>query len=173
MRSVWLAMPLLMCSPCSGAFWAGKRVLLTGASSGLGEALARELSARGATLAIAARRQERLQAVAESCANPQLVHVLPLDLAGETATELGDKVNQAAQLLGGPIQVLICNAGLGQRTSAVETSAEAHRRIMATNFEGSVALIREALPPMLEMGDGCAVVAVSSVQGFFGQPQRS
>jgi short-subunit dehydrogenase len=159
-------------APAASPFWQGKRVLLTGASSGLGEALARELSSRGAVLAISARRMDRLEAVASSCVNPAQVHAFPMDLTAP-ADELAAKARRASELLGGPVQVLLCNAGLGQRSSVAETSAEAHRRIMATNFEGSVALMRAVLSPMLTMGDGCAIAAVSSVQGFFGQPQRS
>ena len=149
-------------------FWRGKRVLLAGASSGLGEALALELSSRGASLVLAARRADRLASVAEQCAD---AHVLTMDVCADVAT-LEAGAAEAAALLGGPVNCLCYAAGVGQRTLATDTPAEGHRQLMATNFEGAVALARAVLPPMLATGAGQLVV-VSSVQGFFGQPARS
>ena len=154
------------------SFWTGKTVLLTGASSGLGEALSIELSRRGASLVLAARREDRLASAAAACdpaAAP--VAVLPLDVCADAAT-LEAKAAEATALLGGRVDVLICAAGVGQRTGALDTSDAAHRQIMGANFEGSVALSRALLPPMLERSSG-HVCVVSSVQGFFGQPYRS
>ena len=91
MRLAGQIMACLLCQPVT-TYWQGKRVLLTGASSGLGESLARELSARGATLAISARRADRLADVASSCAAPARVHVLPMDLVSDSPDELGAKV---------------------------------------------------------------------------------
>jgi len=130
-----------------------------------------ELSSRGATLMLSARREERLAAVADGVAargHPRPA-VLPMDVADLDTLEV--KAAQAQDALG-HIDVLLCSAGVGQRTSAVMTSAEAHRNIMRTNFEGSVALTRGVLPSMLERARG-HIVLVSSVQGFFGQPYRS
>ena len=149
-------------------FWRGKRVLLAGASSGLGEALAIELSSRGASLVLAARRADRLATIAEQCGD---AHVLPMDVCADAAT-LEAGAAEAAALLGGSVDCLCYAAGVGQRTLATETAAEGHRQLMATNFEGAVALTRAVLPPMLAAGGGQLVV-VSSVQGFFGQPARS
>lgn len=161
-----------MCdAPPESTYWAGKRCVLTGASSGLGAALALELSRRGATVLLAARRSDRLDAVASSVAALGVARPPTLCLDVCDAEALPGKAAEAAALLGG-VDVLLCSAGVGQRTSAVETDAEAHQRIMATNFEGSVALTRALLPQMLERRSG-HVVVVSSVQGFFGQPYRS
>lgn len=160
--------------PATDTFWSQKRVLLAGASSGLGEALARELTQRGATLVITARRADRLAAVADEIARLDGIDApstLPMDVtAGADALEA--QVADAAALLGGPIDVLCYAAGVGQRTTATDTSAEGHRQLMATNFEGAVTLARAVLPPMVARGSG-SVVVVSSVQGFFGQPGRS
>ena len=150
-------------------FWQGKRCLLTGASSGLGEALAHELTKRGATLVLCARRAERLEAVARACGGGS--KVLPMDVAaGDTVVEA--KASEALELLGGRCDVLLCAAGVGQRTDAAATSAADHRAIMAANFEGPVALTRVLLPPMLARGAG-SIAVVTSVQGRFGQPFRS
>ena len=149
-------------------FWQGKRVLLAGASSGLGEALAQALSARGASLVLGARRSDRLAAVAAECTAAE---VLPLDVTAGVE-ELVAKSAEAAALLGGGVDVLCYAAGVGQRTMAAETSAAAHETVMATNFEGAVALSRALLPQMVERESG-HVIVVSSVQGFFGQPARS
>lgn len=156
-------------APPPPTFWEGKRCLLTGASSGLGEALAHELTRRGATLCLAARRVDRLEGVARSCGGGPTV--LPLDCCAD-APALEAKAAEALELLGGECDVLLCAAGVGQRTAAAGTSAEGHRTIMATNFEGPVALTRALLPRMLARGQG-SVVVVASVQGFFGQPFRS
>ena len=163
------------------SFWQGKRVLLTGASSGLGAALACELAARGASsLVLAARRADRLTETADACHQRRRaaassgaleVHTLPLDAAAP-AEELARKAAEAEALLGGRCDVLLCASGVGQRTRAVDTPAEAHASIMAANFEGSVALSRALVPGMVARRSG-HVGVVSSVQGFFGQPYRS
>jgi len=156
-------------------FWSGKRVLLAGASSGLGEALAHTLSARGANLVLTARRADRLNAIATACRESHgaaiTPSILPMDVTSGAAA-LEEQAAEAARLLGGPIDVLLYVAGVGQRTLAVDTSAEGHAALMATNFEGAVALTRAVLPPMLAAGSG-SIAVVSSVQGFFGQPGRS
>lgn len=157
------------------AFWRGKRVLLAGASSGLGEALAAELHGRGASLALAARRADRLTAVAEACARVDSTSappaVLPMDVSNSPDL-LEAQAAEAAALLDGPIDVLCYAAGVGQRTLATDTDAAGHQQLMATNFEGAVTLTRAVLPSMIERGTGHLIV-VSSVQGFFGQPGRS
>lgn len=157
----------------AASFWRGKRVLLTGASSGLGEALAVSLSRRGAVLVLAARREMRLSAVAAACAEQgsALPGVVSLDLT-QGAAAIEARAADATRLLGGRVDVLLCAAGVGQRTDAVSTSAEVHRTLMATNFEGPVVLARALLPAMLARGSGHLAV-VSSVQGRFGQPFRS
>ena len=131
-------------SSSTDTFWAGKRVLLAGASSGLGEALANELSARGSKLVITARRADRLKSIADGCARIAqggAPKILPMDVTNEGAI-LEAQAAEAAALLGGPVDVLCYAAGVGQRTTAVGTSAAGHRQIMATNFEGAVALSR-------------------------------
>jgi len=166
---------LLVTVMSSSAFWADKGVLLTGASSGLGEALAKDLSGRGATLVLASRRVEKLNTVADACVtcspHAKKPAVLPLDLCDDAAA-LELKAAEAEAMLGEmQVNVLICCAGVAQRSAAAQTSAKEHARIMS-QFEGHVALTRALLPPMLARGGG-SIAVVSSVQGFFGQPYRS
>ena len=109
-------------------FWRGKRVLLAGASSGLGEALAQELSKRGAALVIGARREQRLASIAadcaasHGCAEPA---VLQLDVTAE-ADELAAKAAEAAALLGGGIDVLCYTAGCGTACSSTSVCSSTH-----------------------------------------------
>eukprot|EP00966_Prymnesium_polylepis_P130171 3010383-Prymnesium_polylepis.1 len=164
----------LVALPSEATFFSGKRVLIAGASSGLGEALAHELSGRGAALVLGGRRTARLESVAASCAAAHggaEPSVLPLDVtAGSEA--LVEKAAEATAMGGGGVDILCYCAGQGQRTVAAETSVEAHAALMAVNFEGAVSLSRALLPAMLERGSGHLCV-VSSVQGFFGQPGRT
>ena len=153
--------------------WQQKRVLITGASSGLGRELAMELHRRGARLVLTARREDRLHEVAALC-DADIARkpaVMPLDVSA-TVDVLEEAVKTAETLLGGDIDCLVCAAGVGQRTSVINTSAEMHDTLMATNFGASVALTRAVLPSMLSRRCG-EIVVISSVQGFFGQPFRS
>ncbi len=138
---------------------------MTGASSGIGEALACELGHRGARVIISARREERLAQVAERI---DRVHILPLDLA-ETGT-LEDKVKEACSVWGG-IDIMVHNAGMGQRSKAVDTPHEMLRRIMEVNFFSTVVLSKALLPQMLERKFGQFIV-ISSLMGKFGGPGR-
>ncbi len=142
---------------------------ITGASSGIGEALAEALAERGARLVLSARREDRLRQVQAACAHPERHLVLPLDLAD--AASLGAAAQQALDAFG-RIDVLINNGGIGQRGRAVETQIEVDRRIMEVNYFGTVALTKAVLPSMLARGSG-HVVVVSSLVGTFSTPRRS
>ncbi|MDX1545835.1 MAG: SDR family oxidoreductase [Rhodothermales bacterium] len=144
-------------------------VWITGASSGIGAALARAWAEQGAHLVLSARRHEALHAVRDACAHPERHLVLPLDL---TAPETFQ--DAARQVLGryGQIDVLVHNGGISQRSPAAETAIEVDRRIMEVNFFGAVALTKAVLPSMLERGRGHLVV-ISSLVGKFGTPMRS
>ncbi|KAL3922951.1 MAG: hypothetical protein SGPRY_004376 [Prymnesium sp.] len=125
-------------------FWRGKRVIVAGASSGLGEALAAELASRGASLVIGARRVDKLSDIASLCAGKYECAkpgILELDVTA-TPAELEAKAAEASAMLGGVVDVFFYCAGRGQRTTALQTSATAHSELMATNFEGAVSLSR-------------------------------
>jgi short-subunit dehydrogenase len=145
-----------------------KAVWITGASSGIGAALARALAARGAHLLLSARRTERLREVAAACAGAASVEVLPLDV---TAEDLAAPVRDA-EAVHGRLDVVVNNAGLGQRGSAEETDIAAVRRLMEVNFFGPVRLTQAVLPGMLACGGG-QLVYTSSILGKIAVARRS
>lgn len=145
----------------------GKTVWITGASSGIGEALSRAFSARGARLVLSARREERLHALAASL--PTEAHVLPLDMSD--IDSLAGRAQEALARVGA-IDMMVHNAGVGQRSLAAETSVAVDRKMMDTNYLGPVALTKALLPSMQARKSGTFVV-ISSVLGVFGAPRRS
>jgi short-subunit dehydrogenase len=150
--------------------WQQQRVVITGASSGIGRALALELAGRGANLVLAARRQQALQAVQAACANPERHQVITLDL--EDAASLAEQALAIETLAGGGIDVLINNAGLSLRGLASDTAVAVDRRIMEVNYFGPIALTKALLPGMLARRHG-HVVVVSSIVGHISTLMRS
>jgi|SRR5690606_8971799 short-subunit dehydrogenase len=144
---------------------------ITGASSGIGEALAYVLAAKGARLILSARRKDELARVKGNCpAEAQAdISILPIDLAEPSTLEVS---TQAAIQLFGHIDVLINNGGISQRSLVSETSMEVDRRIMEVNYFGAVALTKHLLPHFISRRSG-HYVAISSVTGKFGTPYRS
>jgi len=149
----------------------GKVIWITGASSGIGEALSYELAQRGAKLILSARRKEELERVKGRCAEhlQSNIKILPLDLAESSTLNLG---TQAAIQLFGHIDILINNAGISQRSLAKDTAVEVDRKIMEVDFFGTLALTKSLLPHFLERKAG-HFVTVSSVMGKIGTPFRS
>lgn len=146
-----------------------KVVWITGASSGIGEALAYEFAGQGARLVLSARRADVLEAVRAKCANPDLHLVLPLDMT--YISSLPAQVNTVLKKFN-HIDVLINNAGVSQRSLVKDTALEVDRRLMEVDFFGPVALTKAVLPHMLERGEGQLVV-VSSLAGLVATPYRS
>ncbi|MGH8444071.1 MAG: SDR family oxidoreductase [Solimonas sp.] len=147
---------------------AGKTVWITGASSGIGEAMAVLASRRGAKLVLSARRVEELERVRAACADPARVAVLPLDLTQFDA----DAAVKAAEAFFGPIDVLVNNAGISQRSLLVDTAMDVYRRIMELDFFSTVALTKALVPGMRARRAG-HVVITSSVVGKMGTPLRT
>lgn len=148
---------------------ANKTIWITGASSGIGESLAIELAGRGAKLVLSARRSEELERVRKRCADPSRVFVLPLDVSDTDAA--AKNVTRAIELAG-PIDVMVHNAGIGQRALAKDTPLSEDRRVMELNYFGVVALTKALLPSMQQRHTGHFVV-VSSVTGYVGTPHRT
>jgi len=148
----------------------GSRVLLTGASEGIGRALALQLAARGARLVLAARDVARLESIAAECrAAGAEAHAVPTDITDPRACAA--LVAAADEALGG-LDVLVNNAGstMWARFDAV-TDLGIFERLMRVNYLAAVWLTHAALPP-LKASRGL-VVAVASVAGLTGVPERS
>jgi short-subunit dehydrogenase len=147
-----------------------KVVWITGASSGLGEAMAYEFNKKGNRLILSARRSEELQRVKENCHNHEAdVRVLPLDLTDDGAME--EKAKEARRMFGS-IDMLVNNGGISQRAYAVESSMNTIRKLMEVNFFGAVGLTKAVLPGMIEQKGG-HIVVISSVMGKIGTKYRS
>ncbi len=148
-----------------------KVVWITGASSGIGEALVRLFAAKGAKLVLSSRRRETLEQVQHSLgltAENSLIVSLDLEKNQEGYE---DEVNAVIQHFG-HLDILINNGGVSQRSFFQETRPEVFRRIMEINFMGTVALTRAALPALMEQSES-QIVAVSSVVGKYGTPVRT
>jgi dehydrogenase/reductase SDR family member 7B len=151
------------------AYWKNKTVWITGAGSGIGQALALELSKRGANLILSARSEDKLQAVKNKCTQPDKAFVLPFDLAD--IPSFGTQTERAIAF-NGKIDVLINNGGISQRGAAHETPIEIDRRIMEVNYFGNIALTKALLPHFRTNGSG-QIAVVSSISGKFGFFLRS
>lgn len=146
-----------------------KIVWITGASSGIGEAIAYECFKAGAKLILSARNRDELYRVKGNCKNSIDVHILPLDL--EQTDTLPQKAIDAMRIFG-QIDVLINSGGISQRGFALETSLVTEQKIMNINFWGSVVLSKAVIPQMINNGEG-HIVCVSSLVGKFGTQLRS
>lgn len=149
-------------------YFQGKTVWLTGASSGIGLAMAQQLAEAGAHLILTSRRHDALEQVRQSLAHPERHQVLALDLsepeqaAVMAKDALGDQV----------IDILINNAGVSQRSLILETDMSVYRQLMEIDYFGVIALTKLVLPRMVERRAG-QIVTVSSVAGKVGTKLRS
>lgn len=147
-----------------------KVIWITGASSGIGEALALELAKQGARLIISARREEELIRVGQLTKLPPLdLMIVPFDLSN-TSNASG----LAAQIINkfGRIDILINNGGYSQRGEAMETPESIDRQLMEVNYFSCVNLTKAVLPYMKRQKSG-HIVVISSIAGKFGFYLRS
>ncbi|WP_144775356.1 SDR family oxidoreductase [Marinobacter maritimus] len=150
-----------------------RTIWITGASSGIGEALAVRFAQEGARLVLSARRESELERVAERCRDKGLgadqILVLSLDVTDWDA--LPGAV-QAVLNRFGHIDLLINNAGVSQRSLCVDTDMEVYRQLMEVDVMGQIALTKAVLPQMLERGAG-HIAVTASVAGKVGAPLRT
>lgn len=147
-----------------------KVVWITGASSGIGEALAIDLARQGARLVLSARREEELRRVAGMTGlAPDNLFILPLDMA--TSDDFGRYVTAVTARFG-RIDYVFQNAGITQRGLVSETSLPVFQQLFDVNFFGVIALTKAILPVMQQQGSGHFVVT-SSVAGKIGTKMRS
>ncbi|PAA91840.1 hypothetical protein BOX15_Mlig026751g1, partial [Macrostomum lignano] len=151
----------------------GKTVLVTGASSGLGEALAAAFARQGARLLLAGRDVDKLKATQQRLSEPARHAVVQLDLAASDGELSGDAASRVWAAAGGRLDLLINNAGQSYRGEIVETEMDVHRRLMQVNYFGHVALTTALCRKAIEAGCGLTVVGISSLQGLVSQPYRS
>jgi short-subunit dehydrogenase len=155
----------------AGIDFSDKVVWITGASSGIGEALAERMAARGSRLVLSARNEAELQRVASQCRDNGAtdVLVLPLDI-----TDYSEMEPATRQVLAqyGQIDLLLNNAGVSQRSFCVDTDFSVYRQMMEINVLGQIALTQAVLPAMITRGQGHLAVT-ASVAGKVGAPLRT
>lgn len=148
----------------------GKVVWITGASSGIGEALAAAFAKEEAILVLSSRRKEELERVKKACGlNDMRCLILPFDLADTSGVQtLTEQVIKQF----GRIDVLVNNGGMSQRSFVKDTPLEIDRKFMEINYFGTIAVTKAVLPYMLKEKSG-HIVVISSISGKFGYFLRS
>ncbi len=149
----------------------GKIVWITGASMGIGEALASEMFSRGATLVLSARSVEKLTNLKAGFdqIDSNRCFIVPCDVA--SANSIGQAIDKVKQLAD-RVDILVNNAGVSQRSYALDTELKVDRSIFEVNFFGTVTLTKGILPWMISNGGG-HVVVISSMAGKYGFRMRS
>jgi dehydrogenase/reductase SDR family protein 7B len=146
-----------------------KNIWITGASSGIGEALALQLAKNGNKLILSGRNKEALLRVQEKCNKTAAAKILVFDIVD---IENHQQIVKYAWNIFGKIDVLINNAGVSQRALAIETSAIVERNLMEVNYFAPVSLTKAILPYFFEQKSG-HIAVVSSIAGKFGFTLRS
>jgi dehydrogenase/reductase SDR family member 7B len=148
----------------------GKKIWITGASSGIGRAVAIELSKQKVHLVLSARNKQQLEEVASDCiTNGSTADVVLFDL--EMEESLAEAAQTVLSSIGAP-DALYHFGGISQRSYAAETPLEIDRKIFEINFFGTIALTKAILPAMIQNGGG-HIAVTSSIVGKFGIPYRS
>ena len=153
----------------NSSYFHQKVVWITGASSGIGEELARQLALSGAKLILSARNVEKLNDLKESLSNNEQHLVVQVDLA-ETSN-VGMLAQQIVSHYG-RIDLLINNGGISQRATAYDTTMDVNRQIMEVNFFGNIAMTKAVLPIFRQQNAG-QILVISSIAGKFGFHLRS
>ncbi|MFP4011028.1 MAG: SDR family NAD(P)-dependent oxidoreductase [Spirochaetaceae bacterium] len=147
----------------------GRVVWITGASAGIGAELAAGCAARGARTVLTARREEALRRTQERCGGAERSAVVTADLADLDGLEA---VTEAAWSAFGRIDMVVLNAAVSQRGTAVDTDSAVVRKVHTLNYLSPVAILRHLVPRMIEVGSG-RVVGVSTLATRVPTPQRS
>lgn len=144
-------------------------IWITGASSGIGEALAIQLAKNGNKLILSGRNKEALQRVCEKCNTTAKAEILVFDMVD---IENHHQIAKDAWNIFGNIDVLINNAGVSQRSLVLETTTAVERSLMEVNFYAPVSLTKALLPYFVAQKSG-QIVVISSIAGKFGFALRS
>lgn len=151
--------------------WKDKTVVVTGASSGIGEGLALAMAAKGATVGLLARREDLLKDIAAKCkaAGGQALYFVCDVVDPEAVRHAAEKFRQEF----GPIDIMIANAGIsGKSRDTCDLVPSAVKEVIDTNLMGAVNAVHAVLPQMIQRGSG-QLVAVSSLAGFRGLPKSA
>lgn len=146
--------------------YSGKVAWITGASSGIGAALAREVAARGAQVVLSGRDEARLEEVAADCGEAL---ILPFDVRDEAA--LAEATARATNWKDG-VDIAFANAGVSQRSRALDTGIEVYRDIIAIDLVAQIAFSQGLIGHMAGRGAG-ALAFISSIAGKVGVPLRA
>lgn len=146
-----------------------KVIWITGASSGIGKALALELSKQSCKLILSSRREQVLEDVKSECHKPENVKIITLDLADYQNMKI---IAEKAISLFGKVDILINNGGISQRSLIIDTDIEVDKKLMEIDYLGTVALSKALLPHFIERQTG-HFVTVTSLMGKFSSPYRS
>ena len=146
--------------------FSGQAAWITGASSGIGAALAKALAKQGARLVLSGRNVAALEAVAAECGEALVLPFESTDLAA-----IGPAVARAWDWSGG-IDMLVNNAGISQRSLAVDTGFAVYERIIGVDLLAPIALTQAILPRLAARGSG-RFVMISSIAGKVGVPLRT
>ena len=150
--------------------FAGKTLWITGASSGIGRAVAIELSLKNCHLILSARNKEDLEKVGDKChKNGSSISIVPFDLGNPKSIEEATKIVLEKNK---KIDGLYHFGGISQRSYANDTEIAVDRRIFEVNFFGTIELTKRVLPTMIKNGGG-QIGVTSSIVGKFGFPYRS
>jgi dehydrogenase/reductase SDR family protein 7B len=153
----------------NSSYFHQKVVWITGASSGIGEELARQLDRAGAKLILSARNVEKLHELKEGLAHKEQHLVVQVDLA--EASNVGLLSQQIVSHYG-RIDILINNGGISQRATAYDTTMDVNRQIMEVNYFGNIAMTKAVLPIFRQQKSG-QILVISSIAGKFGFHLRS
>jgi short-subunit dehydrogenase len=146
-----------------------KIVVITGASSGIGKALAFEFGTKGATVVLAARNLAKLQEIVTDLSKLS-VHTIAVQTDVTIESECRELVEKTLEKYG-RIDVLITNAGISMRSLFIDLQLDVMRRVMDTNYWGTVYCSKFAMPHLIASGG--SLVGVISIGGYIGMPGRS
>jgi len=149
-------------------YFKNKKVWLTGASSGIGRSLAIALNKQGAKCILSARSKDKLIETSNLTPYPEQNIILPLDVTDHQAVDKAYEQLKAD----GPIDILLNNAGISQRSETEHTDMKVYRSLMEVNYFAVVKLSKTVLSDMLDRGSG-SIVTISSIAGKVGPPYRS
>jgi dehydrogenase/reductase SDR family protein 7B len=151
------------------SYFSGKKIWITGASSGIGEQLVYELAKQNATLIISSRRKEELERVRANTNQPNQIYVMPFDQGDMNSI---DQAVKEVEVKFGAIDFLFNNGGISQRAEALKTSEEVERKIFEVNYFGNVRLAKQVVTKMIEQRHGHLIIT-SSFAGKWGFKERS